>query len=29
MKISTTAIINLRPGASWTLDGDDYSGLEW
>jgi hypothetical protein len=29
MKINTQAIINLRPGAAWSLDGDDYSGLEW
>lgn len=23
------ALISLRPGAGWTLDGDDYSGLNW
>lgn len=25
----TKAIKNLRPNAFWTLNGDDYSGLEW
>jgi hypothetical protein len=23
------AIISLRPGEQWILNGDDYSGLEW
>jgi len=23
------ALISLRPGSSWSLDGDDYSGLNW
>lgn len=23
------AIISLRPGEEWTLDGNDYSGLNW
>lgn len=22
-------LIAIRPGASWTLDGDDYAGLTW
>lgn len=25
----TTALPALRPNAQWTLDGDDYSGLNW
>jgi len=25
----TTALTSLKPGAQWTLIGDDYSGLEW
>jgi len=25
----TTALTSLKPGAEWTLIGDDYSGLEW
>ena len=25
----THALISLRPGAQWTLNGVDYSGLEW
>ena len=25
----THALISLRPGAQWTLRGDDISGLEW
>jgi hypothetical protein len=25
----TEAIISLRPGSEWTLDGTDYSGLTW
>jgi predicted P-loop ATPase len=29
MRISTQAIMSLRPGAQWSLDGDDYSGLDW
>jgi hypothetical protein len=29
MKIRTDAIQSLRPGAQWSLNGDDYSGLEW
>ena len=24
-----TALQELKPGAEWTLFGDDYSGLEW
>jgi len=24
-----TALQKLKPGAEWTLFGDDYSGLEW
>lgn len=24
-----TALVALRPGAPWTLDGEDYSGLIW
>ena len=24
-----TALQKLKPGAEWTLIGDDYSGLEW
>ena len=24
-----TALQKLKPGADWTLFGDDYSGLEW
>lgn len=23
------ALVNLRPGALWTLRGDDYANLEW
>lgn len=23
------AILSLRPGAEWTLNGDTYEGLEW
>ena len=23
------ALINIRPGAQWTLDGDSYEGLNW
>ena len=23
------AIVSLRPGSEWTLDGNDYSGLIW
>lgn len=23
------ALLNLRPGAQWTLDRDDYEGLVW
>ena len=23
------ALLSLRPGAEWTLNGSDYSGLEW
>ena len=23
------ALLSLRPGAEWVLDGEDYSGLEW
>ncbi len=25
----TSALLALKPGAQWTLRGDDYSGLEW
>ena len=25
----TKALVNLKPGASWTLNGDFYSGLTW
>ena len=25
----TTALSSVKPGAEWTLRGDDYSGLEW
>ena len=25
----TKALLALRPGSPWTLDGDDYSGLTW
>ena len=25
----TSALIALKPGAQWTLRGEDYSGLEW
>lgn len=25
----TEAIISLRPGSEWTLDGTEYSGLTW
>jgi hypothetical protein len=25
----THALQSLKPGAQWTLRGDDYSGLEW
>jgi hypothetical protein len=24
-----SALISLRPGSAWKLDGDDYSGLNW
>ena len=24
-----TALISLRPGCRWSLNGDDYSGLNW
>jgi len=23
------ALLSLRPGAEWTLDGDNYEGLNW
>jgi len=23
------ALLNLRPGAVWSMTGDDYTGLEW
>ena len=30
MKLDIThAIVALKPGAEWSLRGDDYSGLEW
>ena len=25
----SAALISLRPGAAWSLNGDDYSGLNW
>ena len=25
----TSALLSLKPGAQWTLSGEDYSGLEW
>jgi len=25
----TKALVSLRPGAEWTLDGDQYEGLVW
>ena len=25
----TSALIELKPGAQWILNGSDYSGLEW
>jgi hypothetical protein len=25
----SAALISLRPGAAWSLNGDDYSGLVW
>jgi hypothetical protein len=25
----TKALVNLRPGAQWSLDGDTYGGLHW
>ena len=25
----TTALTSLKPGAEWTLRGNEYSGLEW
>jgi hypothetical protein len=25
----TKALVSLRPGAQWSLDGDTYDGLEW
>ena len=25
----TKALISLRPGAAWTMDGDQYEGLTW
>ena len=25
----TSALLTLKPGAQWTLNGDDYSGLTW
>jgi hypothetical protein len=24
-----SALVSLRPGSSWSLNGDDYSGLNW
>lgn len=29
MRDLTKAIISLYPGAQWTLNGDQYSGLDW
>ena len=25
----TRALVSLRPGAEWTLDGDQYEGITW
>ena len=25
----TAALVSLRPGATWSLNGDEYSGLNW
>lgn len=25
----TKALVSLRPGAQWSLDGDSYEGLKW
>jgi hypothetical protein len=25
----TAALVSLRPGAAWSLNGDEYSGLNW
>lgn len=25
----TKALVNLRPGAQWSLNGDEYEGLVW
>jgi hypothetical protein len=25
----TAALISLRPGAAWSMNGDNYSGLNW
>lgn len=25
----SAALVSLRPGAAWSLNGDDYSGLNW
>jgi hypothetical protein len=25
----TKALLSLRPGAAWTLDGDQYEGITW
>jgi len=25
----TKALVNLRPGASWSLNGETYDGLQW
>jgi hypothetical protein len=29
MRDLTKALISLYPGAQWTLNGDQYSGLDW
>ena len=29
MRDLSKALTSLYPGAQWTLNGDDYSGLEW
>lgn len=29
MRDLTKALTSLYPGAQWTLNGDDYSGLDW
>jgi hypothetical protein len=29
MRDLTKALLSLRPGAAWSLDGDQYEGLVW